>query len=248
MLQLADSALPVGGFVASNGLESSIQSGHTNSLEKFIRDSIKQCKYSNVPFITSTLSHLTSEISSKLASETNIQKIVAVDKNCQAFMGSNHVNQRASCAQGLAYLTLISRSFPNSNHANLAKEFKALVLRKQAFGHLPICFAICCFCLNIPIKRAEYLYLFLFVRSVVSSAIRMSLIGPYEGQMILFDSKKLVEQVLADTVGPTVDPNLSEMERGWGYNDIEDQAVQTSPVLDILQGSHDRLYTRIFNS
>lgn len=27
-----------------------------------------------------------------------------------------------------------------------------------------------------------------------------------------------------------------------------DQAVQTNPLLDILQGRHDKLYSRLFNS
>jgi urease accessory protein len=68
----------------------------------------------------------------------------------------------------------------------------------------------------------------------------MSIIGPYEGQRILSQSRSMVEEVNA------LDSTLPfGLEQG---STLEQSTVQTSPILDILQGSHDRLYTRIFNS
>lgn len=84
---------------------------------------------------------------------------------------------------------------------------------------------------SLTLEKTRFLFLYLHVRSVVSSAIRMSLVGPYKGQEILFKSQQLVSELIA----------LVKID------DVK-LAVQTCPILDILQGSHDRLYTRIFNS
>jgi urease accessory protein len=102
--------------------------------------------------------------------------------------------------------------------------------RLETPGHLPICFALATISLDIRLPKAEFMFLFLHVRTIVSSAIRLSLLGPYQGQTIMYNSKALVEKLL------TI--------KGCDPND----AFQTNPILDILQGSHDRLYTRIFNS
>ncbi|KAI8893912.1 hypothetical protein BC833DRAFT_556465 [Globomyces pollinis-pini] len=241
LLQLADSALPTGGFVASGGLEAYVQTNHMVSLDQFITNSLSSMAFSNIPFIRSTWIALENR---------DLNEIVEIDRRYNALLGSNHVNKRASCAQGVAYLTLITKSFPKVELLDFITDFKLLIRANKTLGHLAICFTVACYSLGLDCGKVEFLFLFLHVRAVVSSAIRMSLIGPYEGQQVIFDSKskvgtilKLVNNKLLKPILPETD--LEALLMGEG---VEELAVSTSPLLDIVQGSHDRLYTRIFNS
>ncbi|CAJ0747606.1 21257_t:CDS:2 [Entrophospora sp. SA101] len=56
--QISDSALPTGGFVASSGLESAIQTGYVHdipSLSIFLSSSIDNYAFSSLPFVTGKL-------------------------------------------------------------------------------------------------------------------------------------------------------------------------------------------------
>jgi hypothetical protein len=48
---ISDSALPVGGFVASSGLESSLQQNQCPSVEKWISESLFSLHFQSCPFI-----------------------------------------------------------------------------------------------------------------------------------------------------------------------------------------------------
>ena len=81
------------------------------------------------------------------------------------------------------------------------------------------------------LAKSRHLYIFLYARSLLSSAVRLNLIGPYAGHKLLFELKEIVQ----NNVESTQDLTISEV-------------CQTSPVLEILQGMHDRLYSKLFNS
>ncbi|KAJ3314506.1 hypothetical protein HDV04_006045 [Boothiomyces sp. JEL0838] len=228
LLLLSDSALPVGGFVCSSGLEATIQTGNYTDLKSFIKQSLLSVNSSTIPFVKSTFNALKkAKLNEELKEEDIpevVDRILELDYKFDRMVGLNHISKRASLQQGIAYLSLSTKSF------NFTNVFKRALL-KQNGGHLPICFTIVCCFFELPLERIIYLYLFLQMRSIISSAIRLSMIGPYEGQQILFEEASLID-------------NLMKL----GSADDEDQAHSTWPVLDIVQGSHDRLYTRIFNS
>jgi urease accessory protein len=227
LLQLSDSALPVGGFVASGGLESALQILNIKDVERFLEDSLHTLAYSSIPLIRSVYSTM----NDAQGSMDIVGEIMELDKEYDAFVRTNHVNRRASVTQGVAYLTLISKSFPDSKLIDFVVDYKMQVRKLATPGHLPLCFALACISLEIKCEDAEFMFLFLHVRSIVSSAVRMSMVGPYEGQSLIFKAQERVREALQAVKGQTM-------------RDI----YQTHPIIDILQGSHDRLYTRIFNS
>jgi urease accessory protein len=165
LLQMADSALPVGGFVASNGLEASIQMGHCLDFTEFIKDSLVNVKFSQINFIRAAIECLNNQAQP-------LERLLEIDKNCETFVGLNHVNARASCAQGVAYLTLITSSFSECKHSDIAVQFKKNIRIGKTKGHLPVCFGITCFCLNISkgifvlIKNLQNIcfYFYMFVQ------------------------------------------------------------------------------------
>ena len=74
------------------------------------------------------------------------------------------------------------------------------------------------------------LYLFIQARSIISAALRLNIIGPYESQQVLLEAGDMV---------------LETLEK---YKSNAGIPYQTSPLLDITQGLHDKLYSRMFNS
>ncbi|CAI2165696.1 11066_t:CDS:2 [Funneliformis geosporum] len=233
--QFADSALPTGGFIASSGLEVAIQTGYvkdTDSLSLFLSSSIENYAYSALPFVTDSWQVLvpTSD------EEVILENIIKLDDLYEACT-SNVITKRASKAQGVAMLTLFSKSFGEEFGNNrkvgdkVVDRLKLEVRKENAFGHLPITFGLVSKCLGISLERAQQLFLFLFSRAALSAAVRLNIIGPYYSQRMLSECQTFVETSLKKT-----------------YNIKADDAAQTSPILDILQGRHDKLYSRLFNS
>lgn len=71
----------------------------------------------------------------------------------------------------------------------------------------------------------------LFARSLISAAVRMNLLDPYEAQTVLCH--------LEDDMYRAASNNRSRQLL---------DAVPTEPFLDLIQGAHEKLYTRMFHS
>jgi urease accessory protein len=85
----------------------------------------------------------------------------------------------------------------------------------------------------VPLHDAAYLFLFSHARTVISAAVRASVMGPYQAQAVLASAE------LQDRIRGLVD-------EGW-HRSVED-AGQSVPVMDLWVGRHEKLYSRIFNS
>lgn len=147
LLQLADSALPVGGFVASGGLEAASQMAQVSqqSFSEFVTNSLSQLAHSSLPYIHEAFKILNSD------AEDRNEHLGKLDLEYDAMCSTNHVNNRASTQQGVAYLSLLTRSFPDIKDLNLATKFKHGIRSKKLMGHLPICFTVCCYCLGLTL-------------------------------------------------------------------------------------------------
>jgi urease accessory protein len=75
-----------------------------------------------------------------------------------------------------------------------------------------------------------YVFLLNHAKAVVSAAVRLGMVGPYQAQMILAATRQLLCTVLDEV------RNLH----------VED-AGQTWALLDIYQGRQEILYSRVFN-
>ena len=80
-------------------------------------------------------------------------------------------------------------------------------------------------------ERTGRLFLFLALRGLVSSAVRLGAVGPLRGQFIQH----------------RLGPYAEQIARRCGKTSVED-AAHTAPLLDVLQATHDRLYSRLFQS
>ena len=144
------------------------------------------------------------------------------DRLTDAFL-SNHVANRASRAQGKALLSAIPRIFPDSG-----QQPGAPVL---PFAHLAPAFGIITRRLGLPRLRSCRLFCFHQLRGVLAAAVRLNIVGPREAQSLQNRLAPVAEEVVQRS------QNLSPGD-----------LAQTAPLLDLWQGTHDRLYSRLFQS
>lgn len=164
------------------------------------------------------------------------------------------VARRASIAQGRALLAVWDRSFrPQYNNSKrhtsqdavnglpdtavaitaLASFTSGLRTSEHINVHLAPLWGLVTSILAVPLQQAAYLFLFSHARTVVSAAVRASVMGPYQAQAVLASAE------LQDRIRGLVD-------EGWDTT-VED-AGQSVPVMDLWVGRHEKLYSRIFNS
>lgn len=151
--------------------------------------------------------------------------LLELDRLSDVFL-SNPVANRASRAQGRALLTSVSRSFPQTKLAVIEES----ISNGSCAHHAPI-FGALFHALDIDLAETQRAFLFISVRGVMSAAVRLGLIGAYEAQ----------------TVQTELSSNIEGIIDRWGSLAPSDIA-QTAPLLDLCQSTHDRLYSRLFQS
>ncbi len=146
-----------------------------------------------------------------------------LDARADAFL-ANHVANRASRTQGRAFLATAARVFPE-RLGPLATAAAALKL------HLAPVWGAALSALEVPLADAQRVFLWSTARNVLSAGVRLGLLGTHEAQAMLAG------------LGPLLD----EVHAGCGELGVDDLA-QPAPIADLLQGTHDRLYSRLFQS
>jgi urease accessory protein len=213
--QLADSAFPTGGFAHSGGLEAAWQLGEVpdqEALEHYAADSLDLCGHAFLPFVGAAHDHPA--------------RFAEWDRWCDATI-ANHVANRASRALGQGMLSAAVAAFP----APEVKRLKADLRRDHLAGHLAPVAGTLGALLGVEREPCLRLFLFLHLRTLVSSAVRLGIVGPLAGQGLQYRLSATAEAVLgrcAD-LGPA-------------------QATATTPLHDLFHGHHDRLYSRLFMS
>ena len=249
LLLLADSALPLGSFAFSSGLESylahhrlsSPSASQVPSFHAFLRLSLSTLASTALPYV--------------LAGYRNPKEIETLDNDFDASTPCT-VARRASIAQGRALLTVWDRSF-KAQYANSALEnnghnetqemgnapaIEALTMFSTALrmgtsdgpnAHLAPLWGVVTNVLSVSLRDSAYLFLFSHARTVISAAVRASVMGPYQAQSVLAGAE--LQQRIRGLV-----------EEGWDTR--VENAGQSVPVMDLWVGRHEKLYSRIFNS
>lgn len=249
MLLLSDSALPLGSFAFSSGLESYLahhkqpaSSPQLPLFNTFLRLSLATLASTALPYV--------------LAGYRNPADIETLDNDFDASTPCT-VARRASIAQGRALLAVWERSFKTQyRHSSRSTDAHApaesdgststiavnalssfsLALRSaphELHAHYPPLWGVVSRVLGVPLDQAGYLFLFSHARTVMSAAVRASVMGPYQAQALLA-SRELQDRI------------RGLVSEGW--EKMPQEAGQSVPVMDLWVGRHEKLYSRIFNS
>lgn len=248
LLLLSDSALPLGSFAYSSGLESYL--AHNKPLPKsitpiasfhrFLKLSITSIASTSIPYL--------------LAAYRHPETLETLDNDLDASTPCV-VAQRASVAQGRALLGVWERAFrgtyasPNlylsgdDGAATAAKTIETFSdALKSCFdnadhlgpkGHFAPLWGVVCRAMGVDLHQATYIFMLNHAKAVLSAAVRASVMGPYQAQNVLA-SKSLQDMIVA-----RID---------WEWETAVEDAGQVVPPLDLWVGRHELLYSRIFNS
>ncbi|TMQ14120.1 MAG: urease accessory protein UreF [Deltaproteobacteria bacterium] len=163
VLQLADSAFPIGGFAHSAGLEALVQARALGELEPFCRALIDQQAHGALPLAA--------------AAWDAPDRLAELDARARAILWS-HVAARASRAQGRALLDVAARAFGGDALADARQR----CVRGELDGHLAPAFGFVTRVLGVARDDALASLLHLTVRGALSAAVRLGVVGPTEAQ------------------------------------------------------------------
>ena len=160
------------------------------------------------------------------ASHQRPEELAELDRLADVFL-SNPVANRASRSQGRALLTSVARSFRDSTAASLETMLRAEGLA----GHYAPLFGRLFGALGVNLAETQHAFLFIASRGVSSAAIRLGVVGAYDAQTMQAELAPLIGEVIHDC--GALAPH---------------EIAQTAPLIDLFQSTHDRLYSRLFQS
>lgn len=191
-MHLADSALPVGGFAFSSGLEAAATCGLIASqpeLERYLQSALLQWLEFEGPFLHA------------FSGDAIDEPLLRYDR-----MMLSPTMRKASFAQGRGWLRVCADLFPASPMIDLRAPLDALKLGPH---YLPL--------LVFGLQQAgateaqvRELYLFTLVRDQCSAAIRLGLLGPGAAQALQTRLEQLL-QAAQDTPPPTQPKRFSPL-------------------------------------
>ncbi|KAL9098455.1 MAG: hypothetical protein Q9163_005888 [Psora crenata] len=237
LLHLADTALPLGSFAFSSGLESYLahhkpaHNAGPDILPKFLNLSLHSLATTTLPYLIAA--YMTPGALQQLDDELDACTLCPVAK-------------RASISQGRALLTVWERALKVETPPNAAKDALSAfcaALRAPStnevdddvefHGHFAPIYSVVSRAQNLTLHQTAYTFLLNHAKAVASAAVRAGVLGPYAAQGVLGGNwlRAMIEKA---------------METQWSRNPVE--AGQGVPALDVWTGRHEKLYSRIFNS
>ncbi|MFZ6014315.1 MAG: urease accessory protein UreF [Bacteroidota bacterium] len=220
LLQITDSALPVGGFAFSQGMESALKQGLIYSYEdvmRYLNSFMQQVITFDLPFI-------------KSAHELYNRQEPAWDEIIYAYeaMLMNPALQKSSEIMGKNIISLFKEIHADNSLETIWKYFDQKLL---AF-HFPVAFGVICAALHIEMQLWIQAYYYTCLRDQVSAITRLGFMGPRAAQGLL--SK------LTATAHTWIEKQIQIPHY--------EQASRSAYMIDLAQLNHTYIYSKLFQN
>lgn len=242
LLLLSDSALPLGSFAFSSGLESFL--AHQKLLPR-PPTPLPQAFAAFLPLSVSSLAATALPFLLAAHRDPSPASLLALDDALDAATLCT-VARRASVAQGRALLALWERSLAPEAALPALRPFSvALKLSGGGTGgaadddpppvsaHVAPLFGAIGRLAGLGAEETAYVFVLGHVKALVSAGVRAGVFGPYQAQ------RTLAGEGVRGLIGAVVAREWATPVEGAG---------QCVPVMDLWLGRHEVLYSRIFNS
>lgn len=186
MMHLADSALPVGGFAFSSGLEAAVKCGMVRTrpeLIRYLKSSMQQWGGFELPFIGS------------FYRDPDAHAFLLFDR-----MMLTTTMRKASIAQARGWFRVLADLFPTLGTFDFKQAFKDA---GSAVHYLPL-LTICLKKAGASEAQVKELYLFTLLRDQISAAVRLGLIGPAAAQSIQSELEQEMGAILEKSENQTL--------------------------------------------
>jgi urease accessory protein len=210
LFQLADGAFPSGGFAHSAGLEAALRFRPTFTIDQFIDEVLWQTGSSTLPFVRKAA--------------TSKEELAALDAMYDV-TATSHVANRASRAQGRALAVAVSRVFEDPFVAQIGR------YAQTNPAHHGVIFGAVFGALGVTPHETAGVWLHGVIRSVLSAAVRLGMLGPLEAQQLQASRAELLEHILLSSL--PIEP---------------EQAAQSAPLVELFVALHEQLDGRLFQS
>jgi urease accessory protein len=151
------------------------------------------------------------------------ERFEELDELADAFLTSAVAN-RASRVQGRALAATCARIWPAAMTGVADRS-------RDSHAHFAPTFGLALSTLGVSPREARQIALFMTLRGVLAAAVRLGIAGAYETQRIQSDCMNEMDALVHESAR---------------YD--ESDLAQPAPLLDVLQATHDRLYSRLFQS
>jgi urease accessory protein len=234
-----------------------------DALEDYIYSVSRSNARVSAPIILAAYS-LVTNASSSLNIDQMHQSWLDIDHHTDTLLKSNGPGRRASIDQGLGFLRIAPSLLKDVNNLDSSNNLWQLIRRsiddksiaqshqtslKTAKGHAAPIYGILSASLGVPPLDACRVFAFAAARDSVSAAVRLNLLGPVAGLLVLNQvGRKAVEEGLEEGLMKMfhcTDPDMSICGR---YKQWLDSASTCAPLMDVVQPCHDMLSVRLFRT
>lgn len=248
---LADSALPVGSFAHSTGLEAASQLGmlrDRDDLLVFVRAATRSTLQLSSPLIQA--SHRLVKQEGLAFHNNNFENAwLEIDHYTNALLVSNAPACRASLDQGRSLLRVASKWLESTGGDDdkspsvteqILHKLQQEMDKSDRVGHLASTFGVVAALLDLSEDQACRLMGFCVARDIVSASVRLNLVGPMAGVKLLAGAQQAAEEGIV----------ASQQQQGNDDNDRNPlkAAAGCSPIVDAIQPCHDLLAVRLFRT